>query len=41
MAGEMALNGRWFEGKKIIAMGIDDSIWQDLAAQTQAATQSA
>jgi len=38
MAGELALNGRWFEGKKIVAMGIDDSIWQELAAQTQAAT---
>merc|ERR1740121_2599864 len=32
---EMALNGRWFEGKKIIASGIDDSIWQALAAQAQ------
>lgn len=32
-AAEVALNGRWFEGKKIIANGIDDSIWQDLAAQ--------
>lgn len=38
LAAEMALNGRWFEGKKIMAFGIDDSIWQDLAAQTQAAT---
>merc|ERR1719384_2415062 len=36
-AAEMALNGRWFEGKKIIAAGIDDSIWQALAAQAQAA----
>lgn len=36
MAGELALNGRWFEGKKIIAYGIDDSIWQDLAVQSQA-----
>lgn len=32
---ELALNGRWFEGKKIIATGIDDSIWQMLAAQAQ------
>merc|ERR1711957_804659 len=32
MAAELALNGRWFEGKKIIALGIDDSIWQVLAA---------
>merc|ERR1719433_1972149 len=38
-AAEMALNGRWFEGKKIIATGIDDSIWQALAAQAQAAPQ--
>lgn len=37
VAAEMALNGRWFEGKKIIAAGIDDSIWQALAAQAQAA----
>lgn len=36
-AAEMALNGRWFEGKKIVAMGIDDSIWQALAAQAQQA----
>mmetsp|Transcript_76322 Transcript_76322/g.223793 ORF Transcript_76322/g.223793 Transcript_76322/m.223793 type:complete len:478 (-) Transcript_76322:49-1482(-) len=35
MAAEMALNGRWFEGKKIVALGIDDSIWQALAAQAQ------
>jgi hypothetical protein len=35
-AAEMALNGRWFEGKKIVAMGIDDSIWRDLASQAQA-----
>lgn len=35
LAAEMALNGRWFEGKKIVAMGIDDSIWQALAAQAQ------
>lgn len=41
LAAEMALNGRWFEGKKIMAFGIDDSIWQDLAAQTQAATAAA
>jgi len=34
-AAELALNGRWFEGKKIVAMGIDDSIWQALAAQAQ------
>lgn len=33
MAAEAALNGRWFEGKKIVAQGIDDSIWQALAAQ--------
>jgi len=32
-AAEMSLNGRWFEGKKILAEGIDDSIWQALAAQ--------
>lgn len=32
-AAELALNGRWFEGKKIMAAGIDDSIWQALAAQ--------
>ncbi|CAK8993654.1 RNA-binding protein rsd1 [Durusdinium trenchii] len=37
LAGELALNGAWFEGKKIIATGIDDSIWQDLAAQAQPA----
>jgi len=36
-AAEMALNGRWFEGKKIVAMGIDDTIWQALAAQAQGA----
>lgn len=35
-AAELALNGRWFEGKKILAMGIDDSLWQALAAQAQA-----
>merc|ERR1719401_1852107 len=35
-AAELALNGRWFEGKKILAAGIDDSIWQALAAQAQA-----
>jgi len=35
-AAELALNGRWFEGKKIIAAGIDDSIWQALAAQATA-----
>lgn len=35
LAAENSLNGRWFEGKKIIAMGIDDSIWQALAAQAQ------
>jgi len=34
-AAELALNGRWFEGKKILAMGIDDSIWQVLASQVQ------
>lgn len=34
-AAELALNGRWFEGKKILAAGIDDSIWQALAAQAQ------
>jgi len=34
-AAELALNGRWFEGKKILAMGIDDSIWQALASQVQ------
>lgn len=33
LAGELALNGAWFEGKKITATGIDDSIWQDLASQ--------
>jgi len=32
-AAEHALNGRWFEGKKIMAAGIDDTIWQALAAQ--------
>merc|ERR1719436_1339864 len=36
-AAENALNGRWFEGKKIIAAGIDDSIWQALAAQASGA----
>lgn len=40
-AAEMALNGRWFEGKKIIAQGIDDSIWQDLAAQAGPAAAAA
>lgn len=35
VAAENALNGRWFEGKKILAQGIDDSIWQALAAQAQ------
>lgn len=34
-AAELALNGRWFEGKKILAAGIDDSIWQALAQQAQ------
>lgn len=34
-AAELALNGRWFEGKKIAAAGIEDSIWQALAAQAQ------
>jgi len=34
-AAENALNGRWFEGKKIAAIGIDDSIWQELAKQAQ------
>merc|ERR1719384_1333251 len=38
-AAEMALNGRWFEGKKIVAAGIDDNIWQALAAQAQVAPQ--
>ena len=37
LAGELALNGAWFEGKKITATGIDDSIWQDLASQTESA----
>jgi RNA-binding protein 39 len=32
-AAELALNGRWFEGKKILAAGIDDAIWQALASQ--------
>ena len=32
-AAELALNGRWFENKKIMAAGIDDSIWQAPAAQ--------
>jgi RNA recognition motif-containing protein len=36
-AAENALNGRWFEGKKIVAMGIDDNIWQALAAQASSA----
>jgi len=36
-AAELALSGRWFEGKKIIAVGIDDSIWTALAAQAQSA----
>jgi len=35
LAAEMQLNGRWFEGKKIVAMGIDDDLWQMLAAQSQ------
>uniref|UniRef100_A0A7S2PQ13 RRM domain-containing protein n=1 Tax=Zooxanthella nutricula TaxID=1333877 RepID=A0A7S2PQ13_9DINO len=35
-AAELALNGRWFEGKKIAALGIDDSIWETLAAQATA-----
>mmetsp|Transcript_44783 Transcript_44783/g.83668 ORF Transcript_44783/g.83668 Transcript_44783/m.83668 type:complete len:458 (-) Transcript_44783:83-1456(-) len=35
LAGELALNGRWFEGKKITAGGIDDDIWQELAAQSE------
>merc|ERR1712217_867786 len=39
MAAEMSLNRRWFEGKKIVAMGIEDTIWQDLAAQAQAPPQ--
>lgn len=38
MSAEMSLNGRWFEGKKINAMGIEDSIWQALAAQATAPT---
>jgi len=33
-----ALNGRWFEGKKITAMAIDDAIWQALQAQLSNAT---
>lgn len=33
-AAELALNGRWFEGKKIVAMGIDDTMWQALAGQS-------
>lgn len=33
LAGELALNDRWFEGKKITASGIDDDIWQELATQ--------
>lgn len=33
-AAEAALNGRWFEGRKILAIGIEDSIWQALAAQS-------
>merc|ERR1712064_22525 len=36
-AAELALSGRWFEGKKNIAVGIDDSIWTALAAQAQSA----
>jgi len=32
-AAELALNGRWFEGKKIMAAAIDDSMWQALASQ--------
>jgi len=32
-AAEIALNGRWFEGKKIMAAAIDDSMWQALASQ--------
>ncbi|CAE7391516.1 RBM39 [Symbiodinium pilosum] len=35
LAGELAFNGRWFEGKKITASGIDDDIWQELAAQSE------
>eukprot|EP00929_Paragymnodinium_shiwhaense_P112973 TRINITY_DN81234_c0_g1_i1.p1 TRINITY_DN81234_c0_g1~~TRINITY_DN81234_c0_g1_i1.p1 ORF type:complete len:453 (+),score=140.80 TRINITY_DN81234_c0_g1_i1:100-1458(+) len=34
LAAETALNNRWFEGKKIEAMGIDDSIWQALSAES-------
>jgi len=34
-AAELALNGRWFEGKKILATAIDDTIWQALAAQAK------
>lgn len=34
-AAELALNGRWFEGKKILAAAIDDTIWQALASQAQ------
>jgi len=34
-AAENALNGRWFEGKKILAAAIDDTIWQALATQAQ------
>lgn len=36
LSGELALNGRWFEGKKILATNIDDSIWQALAQASQA-----
>jgi len=39
-AAEAALNGRWFEGKKIAAQGIDDSIWEALAAQAAAPAKS-
>mmetsp|Transcript_49797 Transcript_49797/g.117094 ORF Transcript_49797/g.117094 Transcript_49797/m.117094 type:complete len:457 (-) Transcript_49797:31-1401(-) len=37
LAGELALNDRWFEGKKITASGIDDEIWQELATQGESA----
>lgn len=37
-AAEAAMNGRWFEGKKIAAAGVDDSIWEALAAQAQGKT---
>lgn len=36
-AAVTSLNGRWFEGKKITAMGIDDGIWQTLHSQCQRA----